>query len=118
MIRLKRIYDSAGSDDGHRVLVDRLWPRGVSKSRAALDEWCREIAPGDALRKWVHADRTQRWEPFCDRYRAELAQAGDTLDRLAQLAEAPGLTLLTAARDIEHSHASVLKALLEGRLAG
>lgn len=118
MIRLKRIHDEVGDDDGHRVLVDRLWPRGISKKNAALDEWCKEVTPSDELRKWFHADPENRWPEFRERYREELAGATDELDRLARMVDDPGLTLLTAAKNRERNHAVVLKECLEKRGRG
>lgn len=108
MIRRKRIYDDAEADDGCRVLVDRLWPRGVARDAAALDEWRRDLAPSNALRKWFHEDRDGRWREFRRRYRAELDAAGDELQRLACTARDSGLTLLTAARDRDRNHLVVL----------
>ena len=107
--RAKRIYDAAESADGYRVLVDRLWPRGVDKAAAALDEWARELAPSDRLRRWFHADRS-RWPQFARRYRAELEAQAGALETL-RARERP-LTLLTAAREIEKSHVGVLRRLL------
>ena len=116
MIRLKRIYDKV-NDDGYRVLVDRLWPRGISKADAKLDEWCRAVTPSDDLRKWFHADPEGRWSDFQERYREELSGADDELDRLARIADESGLTLLTAARERERNHTVVLKQVLERRQA-
>ena len=114
-IRLKRIHDDAESDDGRRVLVDRLWPRGIKKADAQLDEWCKAIAPSDDLRRWFHEDRDARWPEFRERYCAELEEADDELDRLAGEARNEGLTLLTAARDRERNHTVVLKEILAER---
>ncbi|GAB3673963.1 DUF488 domain-containing protein [Salinisphaera aquimarina] len=112
-IRLKRIYDAAADDDGYRVLVDRIWPRGVAKADAALDEWRKELAPSRALRQWFGHDR-ERWEEFASAYRAELNQAGaDLIAQLRDRAADPGLTLLFAARDTECNNAVVLKRYLE-----
>lgn len=112
-IRLKRIYDAASEDDGTRVLVDRIWPRGVAKADAALDDWCKSVAPSTELRKWFGHDR-DRWKAFSERYRAELDDAeSDDLDRLRELTTRERLTLLYAARDTECNHAVVLKAWLE-----
>lgn len=114
-IRLKRIYDDAESDDGRRVLVDRLWPRGIKKADAQLDEWCKAVAPSDELRQWFHEDRDERWSEFRERYSAELDEAGDELDRLAEAARTEGLTLLTAAKNRERNHTMVLKEILAER---
>lgn len=115
MIHLKRIYDDSSEDDGHRVLVDRLWPRGVAKKDVELDEWCKKVTPSNELRKWLHEDRDGRWREFCRKYTEELREAEDELDRLAQMADDSDLTLLTAAKDRARNHTVVLKELLEER---
>ncbi|WP_051966703.1 DUF488 domain-containing protein [Kitasatospora mediocidica] len=112
-IRVRRIYDPPSPDDGRRVLVDRLWPRGVSKERAELDEWAKELAPSDELRRWYHAAPQEHAAEFADRYRAELA-APEQQDRLAALRARAPLTLLTATKDATHSHAALLLELLTG----
>lgn len=112
--RLKRVYEPADDEDGTRVLVDRLWPRGVSKERARLDEWAKELSPSNELRVWLHADRETRFEEFAHRYAAELA-APELRERLAELrsrAESGVVTLLTGAAEPAHSHLSVLLAEL------
>jgi len=110
-VRLKRAYDPAEPGDGYRVLVDRLWPRGVSKERARLDEWARELAPSTELRTWFGHD-PERFAEFERRYRAELAAQGQKLDELRRLARKGTLTLVSAARDEEHNDAVVLADLL------
>ena len=115
-IQVKRIYAKAAKADGTRVLVDRLWPRGVSKQRAALDAWLKELAPSEELRHWFHAN-TQAWQFFRKRYLKELRkpEAADPLKELYRLAQLPkGLTLLFASKDEEHNNAIILKDLLEG----
>jgi uncharacterized protein YeaO (DUF488 family) len=108
MIRLKRIYERATSDDGWRVLVDRLWPRGLAKSKAKVDLWMKEIAPSDELRKWFGHD-PERWPEFQKRYRLELARKKGLLAELMQLAKKHGtVTLLFAAKDEERNQAVVL----------
>ena len=112
--RLKRIYEAAADDDGTRVLVDRLWPRGVSKERAKLDEWAKELSPSNDLRTWFHVDRDARFDEFAHRYAVELA-APEQRQRLAELrtqADSGVVTLLTAVADPAHSHLSVLLAEL------
>jgi uncharacterized protein YeaO (DUF488 family) len=110
-VRIKRIYDPAQSGDGYRVLVDRLWPRGVSRERAQLDEWARELAPSTELRKWFgHAP--QRFGEFRSRYRLELAGHEDKVAELRTRAVEGPLTLLYAARDQQHNDATVLAELL------
>ena len=99
--RIKRIYEPLAKTDGYRVLVERLWPRGVTKAEAALHEWLKDVAPSPDLRRWYGHDLA-RWEEFTERYRAELAQKRDILD------------LVFAAKDEQHSSAAVLKDVLEG----
>jgi uncharacterized protein YeaO (DUF488 family) len=114
-VRVARVYDDASADDGYRVLVDRLWPRGVSKERAALDEWCKDAAPSPALRRWFGHD-PERFEEFVRRYRAELADgAGATaLEHLREVAARGPLTLLTATKDPAQSTAGIIADLLAG----
>lgn len=112
-VELERVYDSDQSD-GYRVLVDRIWPRGVSRESLRLDEWCREIAPSTELRKWFGHD-PERWEAFKRRYREELELKVDVLDRLKAEARNRLLILLYSAKDKEHNQAVVIReALLEG----
>jgi uncharacterized protein YeaO (DUF488 family) len=112
MIKIKRIYDPPSADDGRRILVDRLWPRGVSKDAARTDEWLKEIAPSDELRKWFGHD-PDRWEEFRQRYRDELKPHGELLERLRVKAKKGAVTLLFAAKDEGHNNAVVLKEMLE-----
>jgi uncharacterized protein YeaO (DUF488 family) len=112
-VAVKRIYDKPVPHDGLRVLVDRLWPRGVSRRRAALDEWMAELAPSTALREWF-GHEPSRWAEFQRRYRAELRSRGEAIDALRRLATAKRVTLLYAARDPLHNNAQVLKHLIEG----
>jgi uncharacterized protein YeaO (DUF488 family) len=112
-VSVKRIYDPPDRADGRRVLVDRVWPRGVSKDRAALDEWCKAVAPTAELRTWYGHDPQKRAE-FAKRYRAEL-RAGEAAEALARLRATSGrLTLLTATKELELSQAAVLAELLRG----
>ena len=112
-VRVKRIYDEPAPGDGRRVLVDRVWPRGVSKERAALDLWCKDVAPSTGLRTWYRHDPDKRAE-FADRYRAELAEA-PAAEALADLRATHGpLTLLTATHALELSQAAVLAEELSG----
>lgn len=113
MIRLKRIYDPPSPADGFRVLVDRLWPRGIKKEDAALDLWARDLAPSDVLRKWFHHE-VSNWEEFERRYREELArQPGAVADLREQCAGHDVATLLFGAKDETHNQAVVLKDVLE-----
>ena len=115
-IDVGRIYGAAAAD-GARVLVDRLWPRGVSKEDAALDLWARDVAPTDELRRWYDHD-PDRFEEFERRYRAELADDDHrgALDELLELAAERGVVLLTATKTVDLSHAAVLAAVLRERL--
>ena len=112
-LRLKRAYEPAEPDDGVRILVDRLWPRGVSKAKAALDEWVKDVAPSTELRKWFGHDPA-RWAEFQRRYRAELRGQSETLDRIRGLARMQVVTLVYSAHDEEHNDAVVLWAVLLG----
>ena len=115
-VSVKRIYEKPARIDGKRILVDRLWPRGISKDAAALDAWLRELAPSDALRQWYHA-RPDAWLTFRRRYLKELMrpEASADLDRLYKLAcENKRLTLLFASKNEDRNNAIVLKDLLDG----
>jgi uncharacterized protein YeaO (DUF488 family) len=115
-VTVKRVYEQPAPSDGTRVLVDRLWPRGLSKARASIDKWLRDLAPSDALRKWFHA-RPEAWAIFRKRYLKELArpESAQALDELYRLANRrKKLTLLFASRNEERNNAVVLKDLLEG----
>lgn len=106
-VRIKRIYEPAGDDDGTRVLVDRLWPRGVRKADAAVDHWMKEVAPSPELRKWFGHD-PERFEGFAAAYRDELERVPGAVAELLALARAGDVTLLYGARDPLHNHARVL----------
>lgn len=110
-IRLKRAYEPPARNDGLRVLVDRVWPRGVKKEDARIDRWLQDIAPSAELRKWFGHD-PDRWETFRERYRAELAEQGEPLEELVEAAEAGRVTLVYGARDERHNNAVVLKEVL------
>jgi uncharacterized protein YeaO (DUF488 family) len=115
-VHLKRVYDTPSPHDGARVLVDRLWPRGLTKHAADLDVWLKDVAPSNELRKWFHAHPPQ-WSKFRKQYLAELTtgEAHAALKQLHDLAhKRGGLTLLYASRDTEHNHAVILKQLVEG----
>ena len=113
-VRLKRAYEPVNVEDGTRVLVDRLWPRGVSKVDAALDQWMKEIAPSTELRKWFGHD-PDRWEEFCRRYSAELHQNTELLSQLRSLARQGPVTLVYSAHDEVHNDAIVLRDVILGR---
>jgi|SRR3954469_1340922 uncharacterized protein YeaO (DUF488 family) len=112
-VRVRRVYDQAATGDGIRVLVDRVWPRGLRKDAAALDEWAKDVAPSTELRKW-YGHVPEKFAQFEARYRDELATptARAALDHLRTLAEDHVLTLVTATRDLDHSQAAVLARLL------
>ncbi|MDE1797862.1 MAG: DUF488 domain-containing protein [Candidatus Micrarchaeota archaeon] len=112
MLRLRRVYEPPSPSDGCRVLVDRLWPRGISKEKARLDFWLKDIAPSNELRKWFSHDPA-KWPEFVRRYRAELAANPQPLAQLRALKkEHPKITLLFAAKDEAHSNAAVLMQML------
>lgn len=110
-IRIKRVYEAPDESDGYRVLVDRLWPRGLKKEAAALDAWHRELAPSDALRRWFGHD-VARWPEFLRRYVEELRDKEEALEALRAVARERRLTLLFAARDEAHNDAVVLREVL------
>ena len=112
-LRLKRAYEPAAPDDGTRILIDRLWPRGVSKAKAALDDWVKEVAPSTELRKWFGHDPA-RWTEFQRRYRVELRGQSEALDRIRDLARTGVVTLVYSAHDEQHNDAVVLRSVLLG----
>lgn len=113
-VKLKRAYERPAGDDGVRVLVDRLWPRGLAKRQVAADLWLKEAAPSDGLRRWYGHD-PRRWESFRAKYRAELTQRADVLEQLDALRRRGPLTLVYSARDEAHNQAVVLREVLEER---
>ncbi|HET8614910.1 MAG TPA: DUF488 family protein [Actinomycetales bacterium] len=112
-VKVRRVYEDPNDDDGTRVLVDRLWPRGVSKERAALAEWCKQVAPSPELRRWFGHD-PERYDQFVRRYHDELAsgEQREALERLRRVARTGTLTLVTATKDEDHCAAEVLYELL------
>jgi len=114
MIRVKRVYDPAGQEDGLRFLADRLWPRGMKKESLKLDGWLKDIAPSDELRRWFGHD-PEKWAEFCRRYEAELGEKSETWRPLLETARNKDVTLLFGAHDLEHNNAVALKAFLEAR---
>lgn len=115
-VQIKRVYDAPAAGDGMRVLVDRLWPRGLTKQAAALDLWLKDVAPSNELRKWYHA-HLQQWGEFRRRYLRELSndKAQAALQQLYDLArQKRGLTLLFSSKEVERNNALVLKQLLDG----
>jgi uncharacterized protein YeaO (DUF488 family) len=113
-IKLKRAYDKPMAKDGTRVLIDRLWPRGLSKADARIDRWIKDIAPSTALRKWFGHDPA-RWQEFRRRYTAEVHVHSDLLSELRRLARKAPLTLVYSAHDENHNDAVVLRGVLLGR---
>jgi uncharacterized protein YeaO (DUF488 family) len=113
-VRLKRVYEPPSAEDGTRVLVDGLWPRGLTKHAVSADLWLREAAPSTGLRRWFGHD-PRRWEKFSDKYRCELRKQPAVLDLLDDLRRSTPLTLIYGARDEKHSHALVLREVLKER---
>lgn len=110
-VRLKRAYELPAADDGTRILVDRLWPRGLSKERAAIDQWMKDIAPSTRLRKWFAHDPA-RWDEFRRRYAAEVRGNSGLLDQLRSLARRAPITLVYSAHDVKHNDAVELRELI------
>lgn len=111
-IRIKRIYEPAAEGDGYRILVDRLWPRGVPKAEAHLDLWMREIAPSTALRRWFNHEPA-KWEEFCERYRIELREQQPLLETIREQVQKGPVTLVYSARDERCNQAVVLQRVLK-----
>ena len=112
MLRIKRVYDPPAPEDGLRFLVDRLHPRGVKKDALHIEAWLKDSAPSDALRKWFHQDAS-RWDEFCQRYFAELNAHPEAWSPLLEATRKGNVTLLFAARDLQHNNAAALKMYLE-----
>jgi uncharacterized protein YeaO (DUF488 family) len=111
-IHLKRTYDPPSKSDGPRILVDRLWPRGLTKAKAKIDFWAKEIAPSTELRKWFHREGAD-WKEFCRRYRMELKDHQEQLELLRSKTYQGPVTLVFSARDREQNHAVILKEILQ-----
>ena len=109
--KVKRIYESAEKEDGYRILVDRLWPRGMTKEKANIDHWLKEIAPTTELRKWFDHD-PEKWAEFQKKYKAELKENKTALDFLEEKIKIGNITLLYAAKDEKHNEANVIAAYL------
>lgn len=115
MIQTKRVYDKPAKEDGFRILVDRLWPRGLTKQKAHVDLWMKEIAPSDQLRKWFHHEEGN-WGEFAKRYKTELAEKKDLLSELKKLSDEHGtVTLLFGSKDETQNQAVVLAGMLKGK---
>ena len=113
-IKVKRIYEPVSPDDGRRILVDRLWPRGIKKEDSKIDTWLKDIAPSDELREWFSHD-TSKWQEFGKRYRKELEKKSVLVEKLRNEAAKGAVTLLFAAKDVEHNNAIVLRELITGK---
>ena len=111
-IRIRRAYDPPGADDGLRILIDRLWPRGLAKSKLKLDAWPKHLSPSNALRKWYQHD-PEKFAEFRKRYVVELKAQGEGLDELRAAVKGRTVTLLTATKELDLSHATVLRELLD-----
>jgi uncharacterized protein YeaO (DUF488 family) len=116
MLQLKRAYEPKSPADGRRILVDRLWPRGLSKARVGIDEWLKELAPSTELRQWF-GHEPAKWAEFQRRYKRELRGHADLIDKLARLAQRRRVTLVFGARDETHNDAVVLAAVIRRRMA-
>ncbi|HVU77942.1 MAG TPA: DUF488 family protein [Gaiellaceae bacterium] len=110
-VRTKRVYEPAADEDGYRVLIDRLWPRGVSRQEARLDEWARDLAPSDELRRWFD-HRPERFDEFRERYTAELRAQEARISELRRRARGGTVTIVYGARDSGHSNAAVLAPII------
>ncbi|HYB20366.1 MAG TPA: DUF488 domain-containing protein [Thermodesulfobacteriota bacterium] len=113
MIKIKRIYDPPSPGDGQRILVDRLWPRGMKKEEAHIDEWLKEISPSNELRKWYSHDPA-KWPEFKRRYRAEISRETDLLKRIKNEGKKGTVTLLFSSKELELNNATALKEIVEG----
>ncbi len=111
MIKIKRIYDPASPQDGKRIYIDRLWPRGMKKEEVKIDEWLKEISPSDDLRKWFGHDPS-KYEEFKKRYTKELEEHSEILEKIKKEAKRKTVTLLFSARDEEHNNATVMREIL------
>ena len=111
MVKIKRIYDPASPNDGKRIYIDRLWPRGMKKEEVKIDEWLKEISPSDSLRRWFGHDPS-KYAEFKKRYTKELEKHSEILERIKKEAKKETVTLLFSAKDVEHNNATVLKELL------
>jgi uncharacterized protein YeaO (DUF488 family) len=113
LIKIKRVYDLPSQDDGFRILVDRLWPRGMSKEKAKLDFWMKDIAPSEELRTWFNHESI-KWEEFNRKYKAELSEKHAAINQINQLEREKGvITLVYSAKDAEHNNAIALRSILE-----
>jgi uncharacterized protein YeaO (DUF488 family) len=116
IVNIKRIYEPFSEADGYRVLVDRLWPRGIKKEEAHMDKWMKDIAPSAALRKWIHHE-PDKWEQFIRKYHTELNGSAVLEELLSDISEHKIVTLLFAAKDKDHNHALVLQQFIKSHSA-
>lgn len=112
-LKIKRIYENPSDNDGYRILIDRVWPRGVSKEAAKLDDWKKDLAPSEKLRKWFHQD-LQKFEEFEKKYRKELEDKTENIDEILKIVKVCPVTLLYGAKDTKHNQAVVLQKVLNG----
>lgn len=115
-ILLKRIYEQPAPQDGYRILLDRIWPRGITKEEADYDEWRKDITPSSDLRHWFHEDPKNNWQTFKIRYEMEIKQNPDFIPFIQDIKKHPVVTFLTAAKDLNHCHLPILKAMIEKTL--
>lgn len=116
-VKLKRVYDESSKSDGYRVLVDRLWPRGMKKENLKYDLWAKDITPSPDLRTWFHQDVEGRWDKFSSGYMLELNKSNEATKFVDEIKNKPIVTLLYAAKDIKHAHVKVLKEYIERKLS-
>ena len=114
MLKLKRVYDDISTQDGKRILVDRVWPRGIKKEDLELDEWYKELAPSTELRKWFNHD-VDKWKEFKEKYEEELKDKGDIIAEIRNDSDGHNVTLLYAAKDEHHNQAVVLKEIIDDK---
>ncbi|MCK1975801.1 DUF488 domain-containing protein [Jeotgalicoccus huakuii] len=114
MLKLKRVYDDISTQDGKRILVDRVWPRGIKKENLELDEWYKELAPSTELRKWFNHD-VDKWKEFKVKYEEELKDKGDLITEIQKDSDGHNVTLLYAAKDEQHNQAVVLKEIIDDK---
>lgn len=115
-IRIKRVYDNPEIGDGYRVLVDRLWPRGMKKEYLKYDLWAKNITPSTSLRKWFHEDINGRWDDFVIMYQKELSESSEMATFIEQIKKYPVVTLLFASKEIAHNHARILQGYIENEI--
>lgn len=116
-IELKRVYEAPSPDDGYRVLVDKLWPRGMSHERLPYDMWAKDLAPSDELREWFHVDREGRWPEFARKYQDELIHSPAMAQFVQDISSQPKVTLLYASRDAEHNQAEIIQQVAQHMIA-